>query len=68
MVKCMRTWLLIFFAFTILALSSLAQQAPATQNQAKPEDTEVWKPVPEVVTPGATCGAAPSDAIIFFDG
>jgi hypothetical protein len=24
--------------------------------------------VPEVVTPGAICGAAPSDAIILFDG
>src|SRR5439155_6621602 len=68
MVKCMRARLWIFSAFTILVLSSLAQQAPATQNQAKPEDTEVWKPVPKVVTPGATCGAAPSDAIILFDG
>lgn len=34
----------------------------------KPEDTEIWKPVPRVVTPGATCGAPPSDAIILFDG
>lgn len=68
MVKYMRTWFLILFAFTIPVLSSLAQQTPSTQPQAKPEDTEVWKPVPEVVTPGATCGAAPSDAIILFDG
>jgi hypothetical protein len=35
---------------------------------AKPEDTEVWEPVPKVVTPGATCGAPPSDAIVLFDG
>ena len=68
MVKYMRTWFLILFAFTIPVLSSLAQQTPSPQPQAKPEDTEVWKPVPEVVTPGATCGAAPSDAIILFDG
>lgn len=34
----------------------------------KPEETEVWQPVPAVVTPGATCGAAPSDAIILFNG
>jgi hypothetical protein len=33
-----------------------------------PKDTEVWAPVPPVVTPGATAGAAPSDAIILFDG
>ena len=29
--------------------------------------TEVWEPVPEVVTPGRN-GAAPSDAIVLFDG
>jgi hypothetical protein len=32
----------------------------------RPEDTEVWKPVPPVVTPGATAGAAPSDAIVLL--
>lgn len=36
--------------------------------QAKPEDTEFYTPVPPKVTPGATCGAPPSDAIILFDG
>lgn len=46
-----------------------AAPAQATQQtNAKPEDTEVWDPVPKVVTPGATCGAPPSDAIILFDG
>jgi Domain of Unknown Function (DUF1080) len=34
----------------------------------KPEDTEVWEPVPKVVTPGATDAAPPSDAIVLFDG
>jgi hypothetical protein len=37
-------------------------------NGAKPEDTEVWEPVPKKVTPGADCTAPPSDAIILFDG
>ncbi len=41
------------------------QQAPS---KPKPEDTEVWEPVPQVVTPGATCDAPPSDAVILFDG
>jgi hypothetical protein len=50
----------------LLALAApLFAQTPAG---AKPEDTEVWEPVPAVVTPGATCGAPPSDAIILFDG
>ncbi|MDI9336990.1 MAG: DUF1080 domain-containing protein [Alphaproteobacteria bacterium] len=30
--------------------------------------SEQWQPVPPVVTPGKTCGAPPSDAIILFDG
>jgi hypothetical protein len=42
-----------------------AQQAAAPA--AKPEDTEVWSPEPNVVTPGEH-GAPPSDAIVLFDG
>ncbi len=34
----------------------------------KPEVTEVWFPVPAKVTPGATAGAPPSDAVVLFDG
>ena len=33
-----------------------------------PKATEVWFPVPAKVTPGATPGAPPSDAIVLFDG
>ena len=36
--------------------------------QTKPEETEVWKPVPPVVTPARDVGGAPSDAIVLFDG
>jgi hypothetical protein len=34
----------------------------------EPKLTEVWFPVPAKVTPGATPGAPPSDAVILFDG
>ncbi|MEN7548741.1 DUF1080 domain-containing protein [Rapidithrix thailandica] len=37
------------------------------QTKMKPEDTEVWKPEPKVVTPGKGM-QAPSDAIVLFDG
>jgi len=67
---------------TVLALPARAQQnaapqagqaqAPgaAAQTPAKPgpKDTEVWEPVPPIVTPGAANGAPPSDAIVLFDG
>ena len=46
-------------------------QQPAAAEQGtrpRPEETEVWEPVPKIVTPGATSGAAPSDAIMLFDG
>ena len=47
----------------ISVVSAVAQQPRA----AKPEDTEVWSPEPKIVTPGSS-GAAPSDAIVLFDG
>ncbi|HTE02212.1 MAG TPA: DUF1080 domain-containing protein [Mucilaginibacter sp.] len=40
----------------------------SAQEKAKPEDTEIWDPIPKVVTPGATFREAPSDAIVLFDG
>jgi hypothetical protein len=45
-------------------------QAPArgTPPRGNPADTEVWEPVPPIVTPGPTPSAPPSDAIILFDG
>jgi len=51
---------------TLIALTAplVAQQTAAP----KPEDTEVWTPVPKIVTPGATNEAPPSDAIVLFDG
>ena len=42
--------------------------AGAASAQTRPEETEVWKPVPSVVTPGAVPGGVPSDAVILFDG
>jgi Domain of Unknown Function (DUF1080). len=54
-----------FFATTlVLSIAVHAQQA----QQMKPEETEIWTPVPAVVTPGATDAAPPSDAIVLFDG
>jgi hypothetical protein len=56
----------------LLALATLVCFSAALTAQEttkpKPEETEIWTPVPAVVTPGATCGAPPSDAIILFDG
>lgn len=53
----------IVLAWLIPLLSNLH-----AQQKAKPEDTEIWKPVPEVVKPGKEAGQPPSDAIILFDG
>jgi hypothetical protein len=66
--------MLVLFA-TLVAVSDLAgaqsvtapQAAPAPSS-AKPQDTEVWEPVPKVLTPGTTCMGPSSDAIVLFDG
>ena len=55
----------------LAAIGALAAPVARTQQQTqqpKPEDTEVWQPVPAVVTPAETPGAPPSDAIVLFDG
>jgi hypothetical protein len=60
----------------MLALTppAAAQQNPPAASaqpqppKAKPEETEVWGPVPAVVTPGPTDSAPPSDATVLFDG
>ena len=54
--------------FTTLALLASGMMIAQAQQNMKPEETEVWTPVPKVVTPGKTCGDAPSDAVILFDG
>ena len=48
-----------------IALLFTSQQIFA---QGDPKATEVWSPVPRVVTPGKTFADAPSDAIVLFDG
>jgi hypothetical protein len=49
------------------ASQSPAAAAPQTAKPS-PKDTEVWEPVPPIVTPGTANSAAPSDAVVLFDG
>lgn len=51
----------------VVSLAAPRAQAPAAPKPS-PKDTEVWEPEPVVVTPGASAAAAPSDAIVLFDG
>ena len=62
-----RSSFLTFAAMMSMAMPLLAQQ-PASPAAPKHEDTEVYEPVPPVVTPGATNDAPPSDAIVLFGG
>src|SRR6202035_1714030 len=79
LLSTMRIQISTFLAITLLLIATRlhAQQSgtpptsagrPASTTAPKPEDTELWEPVPKVVTPGADCKAPPSDAIILFDG
>ncbi|GJG86366.1 endo-1,3-1,4-beta glucanase-related protein [Gemmatimonadetes bacterium T265] len=67
----MRTRLLPLTALLgFVAVPACAQQ-PSAQPAARHEDTEVYTPVPPVVTPAAGAGltgAPPSDAVVLFDG
>lgn len=58
-------------AVAFIMVAAVAQAGVAqvdTTKRPKPEDTEVWTPVPKIVTPGATERDAPSDAIVLFNG
>jgi hypothetical protein len=56
------------YFLTVLLSAAFISAQTATPAKPKPEDTEVWEPVPKVVTPGANNTAPPSDAIVLFDG
>ena len=53
---------------TLTRQGGSSSTATATRPRAKPEETEVWDPVPKVITTGKTPLDAPSDAVILFDG
>lgn len=52
----------------ILVLAGAAFLTTTAFAQNKPEDTEVWTPVPKVVTPGNSTADAPADAVQLFNG
>ena len=55
-------------ALIAAAAPVLVSRPQQTAGTMKPEETEVWEPIPKVVTPGVNNTAAPSDAIVLFDG
>ncbi len=58
--------LLLATAFLMSTLSvACAQQQ---QQPGKPEETEVYQPVPPVVVPGKTAADPPADALVLFGG
>ena len=59
----------VFSGLTTLFLlaTPVVAQVPVT-SPTKPSDTEVWKPIPPVITPGRTNADPPSDAVVLFDG
>jgi Domain of Unknown Function (DUF1080) len=55
-------------AFILFSLLLVVLYIPAQQSPGDPTLTEIWRPVPAIVTPGKTSMNAPSDAIILFAG
>ncbi len=56
------------FFTLLLFLFSMNSLIHAQNQQGDPKLTEVYTPVPNIVTPGNTVGQPPSDAIVLFDG
>jgi hypothetical protein len=68
--KRIRSAVLVSFVWTSIIPAAAQQAGRGRENgpRGNPADTEVWTPVPPVVTPGATEAAPPSDAIVLFNG
>lgn len=64
--------LVAIIAFLTAILAPLTPMvAPLVAQEPRPEDTEIWEPVPGVVVPAPGAGVAagpPSDAVVLFDG
>ena len=57
------------FTFLLTAILTTTCLMVSAQTKGKPEDTEVWEPIPKTVVPGKLNFAKPpSDAIVLFDG
>ncbi len=61
-IVCKQKYLFLTLCITVMSIELLHAQ------QGDPKLTEVYTPVPPIVTPGKTNSDAPSDAIILFDG
>ena len=66
---------ILFLIPCMAALASYGQDTtkyltsePPENKTMKHDETELYSPVPPIVTPAKDCGGAPSDAIILFDG
>jgi hypothetical protein len=63
-IACQRQKMVFLFLLISVALSPRFSYG----QQGDPKQTEVWEPVPKVVTPGDKLGDPPTDAIILFGG
>jgi hypothetical protein len=66
----MKKVIIFSFASLIYGSQAISQILSPTGNKppVKPEDTEIYEPVPKAVQAGKIFGDAPSDAVILFDG
>lgn len=69
MIRWSTTALATALAATIVSTGFAQNPSGAAKSAGpKPEDTEIWKPVPTIVIPGRTNADPASDAIVLFDG
>lgn len=52
----------------LFSCTSFLLSCAVAQQKAKPEDTEIYTPVPKIVNPGKQDFGVPSDAVVLFDG
>jgi hypothetical protein len=64
----MKKTFLLSAAILCLAIATKAQRPNQDSLVKESAKTEVWEPVPKLVTPGINTSDAPSDAVVVYDG
>ncbi len=65
-IMCMKK--LMVPAALLCSLTGFAQRVNQDSLAKESKKTEIWEPVPKLVTPGSTSSDAPSDAIVLYNG
>jgi len=68
LIFCLSAWMIFQLASAQTPAEDAAKAKKHLEDSLKASTTEVYSPIPKIVTPGKTDAEPPSDAVVLFDG